>query len=111
MHPFTCPSDDHEGILVANAAGWHCPECDYFQSWAHDFMADWSWRGRSDTERAALLKYAAQMSSAAEVVLEQGLLNMALADAPHLSAGLKNELLNRAEDINTRFLASRWSRV
>lgn len=58
MHPFTCdgPRMDaaHKayteahggdyGQLVATAAGWHCPVCDYKQFWAHAFMADGSWK-------------------------------------------------------------------
>lgn len=52
MHPFTCGSGnrrdaahtDGEGVLVAQEDGWHCPFCDYRQSWCHPWMADWSWR-------------------------------------------------------------------
>lgn len=48
MHPFTCGSGhrtdaqhaDGEGVLVATAAGWKCPYCDYTQDWAHDFMVE-----------------------------------------------------------------------
>lgn len=44
MHPFTCGvcSDD----LIAEREGWRCPTpgCTYTQDWAHDFMADGSWR-------------------------------------------------------------------
>lgn len=46
MHPFTCADrDDHNGvdILIATESGWHCPFCDYTQSWAHEGMADGSW--------------------------------------------------------------------
>lgn len=50
MHPFTCGyRDDHyaadPGILVATTTGWECPykHCEYFQFWAHEFMADPHW--------------------------------------------------------------------
>jgi len=50
MHPFTCPNrgdGQHRttsdlGVLSATTDGWMCPNCDYTQSWAHDFMADGS---------------------------------------------------------------------
>lgn len=51
VHPFTCGNrDDHEGegILTATPDGWTCPECDYAQDWAHDFMLqeqDEGWLG------------------------------------------------------------------
>lgn len=43
FHPFTCPnrSEGHtNGVLTPTAQGWACPECDYTQDWAHDFMVD-----------------------------------------------------------------------
>ena len=43
MHPFTCPHDRHdEVVLLATTEGWHCPvrDCGYRQDWAHAFMAD-----------------------------------------------------------------------
>ena len=44
-HPFTCANDHHgSDLLVASVEGWKCPSCDYTQDWAHDFMADWSWK-------------------------------------------------------------------
>lgn len=54
MHPFTCGRcrdelgtevDGHftDRMLVATLAGWICPTCDNTQSWAWQFMADWSW--------------------------------------------------------------------
>jgi hypothetical protein len=47
-HPFTCPGAHEnrgEVVLVAWDDGWHCPEdCGYAQTWAHEFMADGSWR-------------------------------------------------------------------
>lgn len=49
FHPFTClnRSDrDHqagEARLYATVNGWRCARCDYEQSWAHDWMADWGW--------------------------------------------------------------------
>jgi len=41
VHPFTC-GNEHEGDrdLVATKDGWICPNCDYTQDWAHEFMAD-----------------------------------------------------------------------
>jgi hypothetical protein len=50
LHPFTCGRDRTDekhadgDVLVATEAGWHCPSCDYAQSWCHDWMADWSWK-------------------------------------------------------------------
>lgn len=52
MHPFTCGSgqrcepthDAQGGTLTATIAGWVCPYCDYTQDWAHEWMADGSWR-------------------------------------------------------------------
>lgn len=44
MHPFTCGNNsDH--LLVAREDGWFCPECDYRQYWAHDWMTNWKWSG------------------------------------------------------------------
>ena len=37
-HPFTCGRHSHSVLLVATTGGWICPECDYTQDWAHDFM-------------------------------------------------------------------------
>jgi hypothetical protein len=42
VHPFTCTKGSH--TLVATPKGWICPHDTYTQDWAHDFMADWSWR-------------------------------------------------------------------
>lgn len=40
MHPFTCGFDPGgHGVLVAHRNGWDCPDCDYTQFWAFDFMA------------------------------------------------------------------------
>ena len=39
FHPFTCGTDDCRCDLIAVEEGWVCPECDYTQDWAHDFMA------------------------------------------------------------------------
>lgn len=49
MHPFTCANrgkGEHSlfGVLIANTDGWNCPECDYAQDWAHDFMVNGAWR-------------------------------------------------------------------
>jgi len=59
-HPFTCPrrgDGEHTrpvtrvdgvvvpgDVLVAATFGWMCPTCGYPQDWAHQFMADGSWR-------------------------------------------------------------------
>ena len=57
-HPFTCGTVGcHQTIklknydrpfevsttLIATEAGWICPNCDYTQNWAWDFMADPYW--------------------------------------------------------------------
>ncbi|HEY6018491.1 MAG TPA: hypothetical protein VIY48_00890 [Candidatus Paceibacterota bacterium] len=44
-HPFTCGSNRHkeQALLIAQVNGWYCPLCDYGQSWAWNWMADWSW--------------------------------------------------------------------
>lgn len=39
FHPFTCGNDSRHAVLVATEAGWKCPDCDYTQDWAHQFMA------------------------------------------------------------------------
>lgn len=44
MHPFTCGNDSRHEVLHATAGGWECPSCDYRQDWAHEWMADGSWR-------------------------------------------------------------------
>jgi hypothetical protein len=44
MHPFTCGTKDCGGLLLARQDGWHCPDCDYTQDWAHEWMTDGSWR-------------------------------------------------------------------
>lgn len=48
FHPFTCGKRGdaaHSGsdsLLVAQRSGWRCsvPGCDYYQDWAHPFMAE-----------------------------------------------------------------------
>lgn len=48
MHPFTCfnwGDGSHRwatdlGVLVATEQGWVCPDCNYTQDWAHEFMLD-----------------------------------------------------------------------
>ena len=40
MHPFTCGTDDCRCDLIATEKEWVCPECDYTQDWAHDWMAE-----------------------------------------------------------------------
>jgi len=44
FHPFTCGNDSSHFVLIAEPAGWVCLDCDYTQNWAHEWMADWSWR-------------------------------------------------------------------
>lgn len=47
MHPFTCENDDADycaSVLTATPAGWICPDCDYTQNWAKDWMVDGAWR-------------------------------------------------------------------
>jgi hypothetical protein len=39
IHPFTCGNDSRHRVLVATPNGWICEDCDYRQTWAHDFMA------------------------------------------------------------------------
>jgi hypothetical protein len=40
VHPFTCPNDHAESrVLLAQNDGWHCPSCEYTQTWAHAMMA------------------------------------------------------------------------
>jgi hypothetical protein len=38
FHPFTCGSPNCRADLVATPEGWHCPQCNYTQNWAHNFM-------------------------------------------------------------------------
>lgn len=41
FHPFTCGSGQHKTqSLIAGTSGWHCPLCDYKQTWAHEFMGE-----------------------------------------------------------------------
>ena len=46
FHPFTCGSDKHkhQQDLIALTEGMYCPNCEYFQNWIHDWMADWTWK-------------------------------------------------------------------
>ena len=47
FHEFTCGNDECPVVhatLVAAEDGWHCPSCTYTQDWAHNWMADGSWR-------------------------------------------------------------------
>lgn len=45
-HPFTCGTKGCNHVsLVATKDGWTCPNCKkWVQTWAHDFMADGSWK-------------------------------------------------------------------
>lgn len=54
MHPFTCA---HRGavphqrdVLIAVKNGWLCPDCDYTQYWAHEWMVDGTWRAWEEEE-------------------------------------------------------------
>lgn len=54
MHPLTCPSrgdgqhvarpEVDLGTLTATSVGWICPDCDYRQNRAHEFMVNGEWR-------------------------------------------------------------------
>jgi len=44
FHPFTCGSLECREVLQADSDGWSCAKCSYRQDWAHEFMADWSWK-------------------------------------------------------------------
>lgn len=56
VHPYTCGGEacpsrtwDTESLpLAADRDGLHCiePGCEYRQTWAHAWTADWSWRRR-----------------------------------------------------------------
>ena len=37
-----CPGE--QPALIAGEDGWSCPSCPYAQDWAHDMMADGTWR-------------------------------------------------------------------
>ena len=59
MHPFTGNNDIlpgmEEDILVAEEDGWHSlHDPEYFQDWAHHWMADWSWKQLSNHCRGLL---------------------------------------------------------
>lgn len=43
MHPFTCGNCSGHRDLIATREGWHCPDCDYRQDWAHLEMKNWQW--------------------------------------------------------------------
>ena len=60
FHSFTCGNDactDRDCPLVATAAGW-VHRCGYTQDWAHDWMADWSWKPHADRMMDLLLRWA-----------------------------------------------------
>lgn len=45
VHPFTCGTEECRADLVATKDGWICDYCHlHKQDWAHDFMADGSWK-------------------------------------------------------------------
>jgi hypothetical protein len=38
VHEYTCPRAHRpysSRVLIARNDGWHCPSCDYTQTWAH----------------------------------------------------------------------------
>lgn len=43
-HLFTCGNDSLHKDLRATEQGWVCDDCNYTQNWAHNFMADWTWK-------------------------------------------------------------------
>lgn len=63
FHPFTCPNrrdGRHErtrdlGVLEVTPAAWICPDCDYVQTWAHAWMADFAWMVYEQQALAALV--------------------------------------------------------
>ena len=44
-HPFTC---DKGHVLQATEEGWVCGQCEYTQNWAHEHIADCSWKNAFD---------------------------------------------------------------
>lgn len=45
FHPFTYGEGNEQVDLIATAAGWVAHHGGpVVQKWAHEFMADWSWR-------------------------------------------------------------------
>lgn len=44
FHPLTCGNDSGHPNLVATEAGWHCPACEYKQTWSYGFVCDGTWR-------------------------------------------------------------------
>ena len=63
MHPFTCPhcSGCPDRDLIASQDALRCPNCDYRQTWVHDFMADGSAVENYERMFAALRTHAASM--------------------------------------------------
>jgi len=60
FHPFTCGNPDcprirdRPSVLIARVPGWVCPmNCGYQQDWAHDWMANGSWKDMSKTRGTA----------------------------------------------------------
>ncbi len=52
FHPFTCGgSIECRTNLIATKEGWTCPNCNYTQEWAWDWMANNRWRGMELTSR------------------------------------------------------------
>ncbi len=45
LHPFTFGSGEKQVDLIATKEGWVAQvDGPVVQTWAHEFMADWSWR-------------------------------------------------------------------
>ena len=53
FHGFTCPNHS-TNKLIATPEGWICPQIDYKQLWAHDFMANWEWKEADNLIRTFL---------------------------------------------------------
>lgn len=45
LHQYTCGNNSLHKALVAYRDGWHCPDCNYRQTWAHRKDTQWWWRG------------------------------------------------------------------
>lgn len=43
LHPFTCGECNNRDGLKIKAEGFYCPDCNYKQTWCHEWMTDWSW--------------------------------------------------------------------
>lgn len=52
-HPFTCECGE---VLNACSEGMKCPKCGHLQTWAHEFMSNWSWVPLEGTLNWAILE-------------------------------------------------------